>query len=140
MLPELRVAINIRPGDVLLIANHSAIHGNTEIKAPTDDCCMDCVERMSVVCYFRENMKELGSWEYETMRRDFVESRRLNKDHKEWRNLWNGISIAMWSSEEWFEYMKGKIDNDGQPMAKKYHPELVEKYETGSSTLEDMFV
>ncbi len=114
VLPEFRVAINIRPGDVLLVANHAAIHGNTEILPPTDDCCMDCVERMSIVCYFRENMKELGSWEYEAMRREFVEARRLNQDHPEWRPLWNGVSPNMWESKEWYKFIEGMPDKDGK--------------------------
>lgn len=136
VLPEFRVAINIRPGDQLLIANHTAIHGNTEILPPSDDCCMSCVERMSIVCYFRENMKELGSWEYETARRDFVESRRLNQSHPEWRPLWNGVSTAMWSSKEWYDFIRDMKDNDGKNMLSKYHPEGVEEKAT---TLEAFF-
>ncbi len=77
---------------------------------------MDCVERMSIVCYFRENMKELGSWEYETLRRDFVEARRLNQDHPEWRPLWNGVSPNMWESKEWYKFIEGMPDKDGKDM------------------------
>lgn len=130
VLPEFRVAVNIRPGDQLLIANHTAIHGNTEILPPDDNCCMDCVERMSIVCYFRENMKELGSWDYETARRDFVESRRLNQDHPEWRPLWNGVSPSMWESKEWYDFIRDMKDNDGANMLSKYHPEAVENKPT----------
>lgn len=136
VLPEFRVAINIRPGDVLLVANHAAIHGNTEILPPSDDCCMDCVERMSIVCYFRENMKELGSWEYETLRRDFVEARRLNQDHPEWRPLWNGVSPNMWETKEWYKFIEGMPDNDGKDMLAKYHPEALE---TKPTSLEAFF-
>lgn len=130
VLPEFRVAVNIRPGDQLLIANHTAIHGNTEILPPDDNCCMDCVERMSIVCYFRENMKELGSWDYETARRDFVESRRLNQDHPEWRPLWNGVSPNMWESKEWYDFIRDMKDCDGANMLSKYHPEALENKPT----------
>lgn len=136
VLPEFRVAVNIRPGDQLLIANHTAIHGNTEILPPDDNCCMDCVERMSIVCYFRENMKELGSWDYETARRDFVESRRLNQDHPEWRPLWNGVSPSMWESKEWYDFIRDMKDNDGSDMLSKYHPEALE---TKPNSLEAFF-
>ncbi len=120
----------------MLVANHAAIHGNTEILPPTDDCCMDCVERMSIVCYFRENMKELGSWEYETLRRDFVEARRLNQDHPEWRPLWNGVSPNMWESKEWYKFIEGMPDKDGKDMLARYHPEALE---TKPTSLEAFF-
>lgn len=123
VLPEYRVAINIRPGDLLLIANHTAIHGNTEILPPHEGCCPECIERMSIVAYFRENMKTLGSVEYENTRRAYVDSRRLNKEHPEWRPLWNGVSVDMWNSQEWYDYLEGKVDNDGVSMLDKYHPE-----------------
>ena len=61
VLPEFRVAINIRPGDLLLINNHAGIHGNTELLPPEGKTLAD-MERISLVCYFRENMLKLGSW------------------------------------------------------------------------------
>lgn len=121
VLPEYRVAINVRPGDLLLIANHSAIHGNTEILPESDDCCPECIIRMSIVAYFREKMLELGSWEYETARRDFVESRRLNQNHPEWRPLWNGVSANMFESQEWYDFLASQPNGD--KMLKQYHPE-----------------
>lgn len=136
VLPEYRVAINIRPGDLLLIANHTAIHGNTEIMPPYEGCCPECIERMSIVAYFRENMKTLGSVEYENTRRAFVDSRRLNKEHPEWRPLWNGVSPSMWESQEWYDYLSGLLDNDGVPMLSKYHPEYSSNK---ASTLDGFF-
>lgn len=79
VLPEFSVAVNIRPGDLLLINNHEGIHGNTPIEAVDGDA--EGIERMSIVAYFRENMLELGSYEYETARREFVEARRLDPSH-----------------------------------------------------------
>ena len=123
--PEYRVAVNVRPGDLLLINNHEVIHGNTEI------VCHDSIaERISLVVYFREKMLELGSKEYEDTRYDFVESRRLNKDHSEWRPLWNGVSQGMWTSDEWYQYCESKL---GKSELLKYHPE------SDKNTLEEFF-
>ncbi len=119
--PEYRVAVNPRPGDMLLINNHEVMHGNTPI------VCEEGSERISLVCYFREKMLELGSKEYEDCRYDFVESRRLNKDHPGHkledgtdRHLWNGVSPAMWESDEWYQYCESKL---GRAELLKYHPE-----------------
>ena len=60
---------------------------------------------MTLVCYFREKMVELKSWEYEMLRKQYVEDRRNNKDHKLWRPLWNGVSPGMWDEKEWIDYM-----------------------------------
>jgi len=120
--PEYRVAVNVRPGDLLLINNHDVIHGNTPIVLNDEDA-----ERVSLVCYFRENMLQLGSKAYEDCRYEFVEERRLNKEHPgqfyedgTMRHLWNGVSPSMWESEEWYEYLERKLGND---VLIKYHPE-----------------
>ena len=113
VFPEVRVAVNVRPGDLLLVNNHEVIHGNTPIETYEDG------ERISLVCYLREKMLELGTYEYENLRFEYVESRRKNKEHKEWRKLWNGISEGMWHDQEWFDYLK---EHGGQEMLDKYHP------------------
>ena len=112
--PEYRVAVNPRPGDLLLINNHDVMHGNTPI------VCEEGSERISLVCYFREKMLELGSWEYENCRYDFVEQRRKNPEHPMQRKLWNGVSEGMWTSDEWYEYCREKL---GEEVLLKYHPE-----------------
>jgi hypothetical protein len=132
VLPEFRVAINIRPGDLLLINNHQGIHGNTELKPPAGKSIED-MERISLVCYFRKKMLELGSWEYEQLRYNFVEYRRKNTDHALWRKLWNGVSENMWTSDEWYDYLRTEGSED---MLKKYHPESVK---TTTASLEDWF-
>ena len=107
--PEYRVAVNVRPGDLLLINNHEVMHGNTEIKVLDE-----IAERISLVCYFREKMMELGSKEYEDLRYEYVEARRLNKEHPEHkdRHLWNGVTPGMWDDQEWYDFLisKGKQD------------------------------
>jgi hypothetical protein len=130
VLPEYRVAINIRPGDLLLIANHDAIHGNTPIEAV--DGNPDGIERMSIVAYFREKMLELGSWEYEEARRGYVEERRLNESHPEWRPLWNGVSANMFQLQEWYDWL-GALDRN---LLEQYHPEAVKQK---VATLDDFF-
>jgi len=124
--PEYRVAVNVRPGDLLLINNHEVMHGNTPIVLGDEEA-----ERVSLVCYFREKMLELGSKEYEDTRYDFVESRRKDPDHPEQRPLWNGVSAGMWTSKEWYDYCESKL---GRAELLKYHPEA-----EGQQSLEEFF-
>lgn len=128
--PEVRAAINVRPGDLLLIDNMRIIHGNTPIQAP--DSGEDDMLRMSLVFYFREDMENLGSWEYEQTRRQFVDDRRLNESHPKWRPFWNGVSPNMWFEQEWYDYLTEKM---GKDTLAKYHPEAVET----KTTLESFF-
>jgi hypothetical protein len=108
VLPEVRAAVNIRPGDLLLVANHDYIHGNTPIisKAGTE------LERISLVCYFREKMLELGTKEYEDLRYAYVEHRRKDPTHALAREAWNGVSAGMFDGEEFraFAEATGHLD------------------------------
>jgi hypothetical protein len=115
IFPEIRTAVNVRPGDLLLVNNHEVIHGNTPI------VCEEGSERISLVVYLRENMMQLGSWEYENARYEYVESRRLNKEHKLWKKLWNGVSPGMWDEEEWYDFLRNRPNGD--EMISKYHSE-----------------
>lgn len=99
LLPEYRIAIDLQPGDMLLVNNHGGIHGNDALIGDDND-------RLTLVCYFREKMVELQSWDYEMLRKQYVEERRQNKEHKFHRPLWNGVSPGMWDDQEWFDYMK----------------------------------
>jgi len=128
--PEVRAAINCRPGDLLLIDNMRIIHANTPIDAP--DSGDDDFLRMSLVFYFREDMDKLGSWEYENTRKNYVDSRRTNKTHPLWKPFWNGVSPKMWGDNEWYDYLESKM---GKNVVEKYHPEA---YEVKSS-LEGFF-
>jgi len=103
VFPEYRIAVNVRPGDLLLVNNHEIIHGNTPIVLNNPDDTTN--ERISLVCYFREKMLELKSYDYEMLRKQYVEERRQNKNHKLWKPLWNGVSPNMWNDQEWFDYM-----------------------------------
>ena len=110
ILPEFRIAINLQPGDMLLVNNHEGIHGNDELIGDDND-------RMTIVAYFREKMTELKSWEYENLRKQYVDERRLNKDHPLQRPMWNGVSAGMWDEQEWFDYMT--LHNIVNPYAKE---------------------
>ena len=114
--PEYRIAVNVRPGDLLLINNHEVMHGNTPI------VCEEGSERISLVVYFREKMLELGSKQYEDCRYAFIESRRTNKDHPLQRKLWNGVSPGCFETDDWKDYL---VANLGAEKAKKYEPELM---------------
>jgi hypothetical protein len=124
--PEYRVAVNPRPGDLLLINNHEVMHGNTQIELLDEEA-----ERISLVVYFREKMLELGSKEYEDCRYDFVEHRKNDKEHPEQRQLWNGVSAGMWESKEWYDFCESKL---GRDELLKYHPDAKEQ-----QSLEEFF-
>ena len=111
ILPEVRIAINVRPGDLLLVNNHEYIHGNTPIVLNDESA-----ERVSLVCYLREGLIGIDSKREEDLRFNFVEERRKNKEHPLQRKLWNGVSPGMWSDQEWKTYLK------------KHEPDLVTKY------------
>ena len=127
VFPEYRIAVNVRPGDLLLVNNHEIMHGNTPIVTHDEEA-----ERISLVCYLREKMLELGSKEYEDHRFNYVESRRKNPEHPKQRRLWNGISEGMWTEQEWYDYLER---HGGREMVAKYHSEAYNKV----STLEDLF-
>ena len=127
VFPEYRIAVNVRPGDLLLVNNHEIIHANTEIVLDTPDA-----ERISLVCYFREAMLDLGPWEYEQTREQYVIDRRMNHEHKFYRPLWNGVSPGMWDEPEWYEYLESKM---GREIVEKYHPAAFKV----ESSLEDLF-
>ena len=127
VFPEYRMAVNVRPGDLLLVNNHEIMHANTEIVLDTPDA-----ERISLVCYFREAMLDLGPWEYEQTREQFVIDRRMDRNHKFYRPLWNGVSPGMWDEPEWYEYLESKM---GREIVDKYHPAAFKV----ESSLEDLF-
>ena len=119
VFPEYRVAVNVRPGDLLLVNNHEIIHGNTPIETYDDG------ERISLVCYLREGMLELGSKQYEDARYDFVETRRKNKEHPLWRPMWNGVSEKMWDTDEWYDFLKSKGEGLYEEHIKLYGKEEI---------------
>ena len=74
-LPEYRVAFNVGHRD-LLIFNAQEWHGNTKLNMLTEDA-----ERISVVCYYRENMAMCDSMEEEERKKAEIAERKLVKDN-----------------------------------------------------------
>lgn len=99
VFPKYRVAVDLRPGDMLCFDPHE-LHGNTEISSKTG-----LHERITVVLYFREKMLNCESKIIEDLRFKFIETRRKNTEHPEWRPLWNGVSPSCFMSEEWIEFL-----------------------------------
>lgn len=123
ILPEYRVGAKLNPGDVLIMDVHQ-IHGNTPIREKgsgreavftgnkhNKDKMVD-FERISLVCYLRENMTQCGSRAYEDMRKQFVQSMIEDKTRPEHKNythksqIWNGVFPGMWESDEWVHYLR----------------------------------
>lgn len=123
ILPEFRVGAKLNPGDLLLMDVHE-IHGNTPIREKgtgreavfrgnknNTDHTVD-FERISLVCYLRENMTLCGSRAYEDLRKSFVEdlmadeSRPEHKKYVNYSQKWNGVFPNMWDSEEWVDYLR----------------------------------
>ena len=123
ILPEYRVGAKLNPGDVLIMDVHQ-IHGNTPIREKgsgreavftgnkhNKDKMVD-FERISLVCYLRENMTQCGSRAYEDLRKQFVQSMIDDKTRPEHKNythksqIWNGVFPGMWESDEWVHYLR----------------------------------
>ena len=123
ILPEYRVGAKLNPGDVLIMDVHQ-IHGNTAIREKNtgkeakfignkrnEDFKVD-FERISLVCYLRENMTICGSRAYEDLRKQYVQSRIDDKEHPghakyaHRSQAWNGVSPAMWEEDDWVHYLR----------------------------------
>jgi hypothetical protein len=101
VLPEFNLEFTLKPRDLLFIANHEYIHENTAIEALDPES-----ERISIVCYAREDLAFCGTYEFEELRRRFT--------------LECGKPFArMWESPRWYNYLMREL---GYPTAS-----LVEK-------------
>ena len=123
VLPEYRVGVKLNPGDVLIMDVHQ-IHGNTPIREKGTGREAVFIgnknnkekkvnfERISLVCYLRENMTQCGSRAYEDLRKQFVQSMIDDKsrpEHKKYSHAsqtWNGVFPGMWESDEWVHYLR----------------------------------
>ena len=54
--PEYKIAVDIRPTDIIIMNNTTLIHGNTELIGEYGE-----YERISLVCYMREKMMRCGT-------------------------------------------------------------------------------
>ena len=96
VLPEFNVEFALAPRDLLFIANHEYIHENTAIEAIDPES-----ERISIVCYAREDLAFCGTVEYEALRRQFT----LECDR---------LFPRMWESTRWYNYLMREL---GYPTA-----------------------
>jgi hypothetical protein len=104
VFPELKLAFDVRDGDVIIGDTQALLHGNTPMEKLTENA-----ERISLVFYSRENMTLLDDLECEQCRREFLkfsceQLRHKSKTHKDWRGVWP----EMWISPEWLEFRKSK--------------------------------
>jgi len=94
VLPEFNIEVCLKPGDLLFVANHEYIHENTAISNDDPES-----ERLSLVCYAREDLAFSGTLEYEQLRCDFVLSQKKFS--------------RMWESERWFDFLQLKLGDKG---------------------------
>lgn len=99
ILPEFNVEVCLKPGDLLFVANHEYIHENTAIINDDPES-----ERLSLVCYAREDLAFAGTLEYEQIRCEFV--------------LQSKKFARMWESKRWFDFLHSKISGKGTLVAK----------------------
>lgn len=90
VLPEFNVEVCLKPGDLLFVANHEYIHQNTAIQNDDPES-----ERLSLVCYAREDLAFAGTLEFEQLRSEFV--------------LKNKKFTRMWESKKWFDFLRTKL-------------------------------
>lgn len=72
VLPEYDVAVNLRPGDLLLVNNHAIIHANTPIVPVTEGVEP---ERISIVAYLRDDLIGITDAKYEKAREEYCSER-----------------------------------------------------------------
>ena len=94
VLPEFNVEICLKPGDLLFVANHEYIHENTAINNDDPES-----QRLSLVCYAREDLAFAGTLEFEQLRCAFV------TEVKKY--------ARMWESKKWFDYLHSNIRGKG---------------------------
>jgi hypothetical protein len=100
VFPQLRLAFDVRDGDLIIADTQRLLHGNTEMEKYSEDA-----ERISLVFYSREKVARLEDLECESCRRDFLRFSMENltvrgKGHKDWTGVWPG----MWYSQEWADF------------------------------------
>jgi hypothetical protein len=104
VFPQVRLAFDVRNGDLIIADTQVYLHGNTEMTKLSEDA-----ERISLVFYSREGMTKLEDLECEACRKSFVKHSLGNlpekgKGHKDWTGVWP----EMWHSREWVQFKEDR--------------------------------
>lgn len=127
VFPQLKLAFDVRDGDLIISDTQTLLHGNTEMVRETKDA-----ERISLVFYSREGMTKLEDLECESCRRDFLKYSQAylperGKSHKDWTGVWPD----MWYSHEWNDFKKEKglerCSNTNWKMSSPYKNSVTEE-------------
>jgi hypothetical protein len=102
VMPELRLAFDIRKGDFFVGDNCNLMHGQCEQINKVEDA-----DNIVFVFYARDGMTKLESMEVECCRKAFVQYSKENFAERYQKNTggrFMGIFPEMWWSDEWEEY------------------------------------
>jgi hypothetical protein len=111
VMPQLRLAFDIRKGDFFVGDNCNLMHGQTEQVNKTDDA-----DNIIFVFYARDGMTKLDAFENECCRKEFVQYAKANFADKYQKNSggrFMGIFPEMWVSDEWNEFKSSRCPNAG---------------------------
>jgi hypothetical protein len=100
VMHPLRLAFNLRHGDLFIGDNNEVEHSITEMRNASADA-----ESITYVFYSKDAVLTLDSLECETCRREFMEF--LAENHPELGTgeaKWNGSAPGMWGSSLWEDY------------------------------------
>jgi hypothetical protein len=109
VMPQLRLAFDIRKGDFFVGDNCNLMHGQTEQINKVDD-----VDNIIFVFYARDGMTKLDTFKNECCRKAFVQHSKENFAEKYQKNTggrFMGIFPEMWVSEEWNEFKNELVKN-----------------------------
>ena len=103
VLPELRLAFDIRKGDFFCGDNCNLMHGQCEQINKVDDA-----ENIIFVFYARDGMAKLDDYRSECCRKEFIAYSQANYADRYQKNdagKFSGVFPSMWVSDEWDEYL-----------------------------------
>jgi hypothetical protein len=102
VMPELRLAFDIRKGDFFVGDNCNLMHGQCEQINKVEDA-----ENIVFVFYARDGMAKLDDYRCETCRKEFILYSQANYADRYQKNeagKFSGVFPSMWVSDEWDEY------------------------------------
>jgi hypothetical protein len=109
VLPELRLAFDIRKGDFFVGDNCNLMHGQTEQVNKTEDA-----ENIIFVFYARDGMAKLDDYHCESCRKEFIlysQATYADRYQKNEAGKFSGVFPSMWVSDEWNDYKAAHCPN-----------------------------